>query len=255
MSGQRQATTVERALTVLAILGRQSASFSTLVQTTGCPAPTLSRLLKGLVAADLVTGGNGLPYQSTSHARALGQAIAGEDDPIIAIRRELAALSDILGTGCAWFRIEATGVRCLVRHLIPEGVGILAEGALRSDLRGHGCAVSACALSTTVNAWHARTLRSELQLTATLWQKRIKSIREQGYDLSYAMEGVPGHGLRMVETLARLSVPNAVDNENVYVLGATGHGLSAKRVFPDSAIAAAKATTQKIAHIWQQMNH
>ena len=87
----------------------------------GCSDATLSRLLEGLQAAGMVEGGSGAPYRSTAYARDLGAAIAGQGDPRAAVRRELAELSAIIGTGCAWFRIEAGGVRCLVRQLVPRG--------------------------------------------------------------------------------------------------------------------------------------
>ena len=82
----------------------------------------------------------------------------------------------------------------------------MAEGAIRDDLRGHGSAVAACAFSNKAHDWHAATLQQELQLDNTRWDERLQSIRALGFDLSYAMESLPGQGLRPQETLARLSI-------------------------------------------------
>lgn len=249
MSGERQAATVERALAVLASLGTGPVGFAGLVDAAGCGDAALARLLKGLQAAGLVVGGGGAPYALTDKARALGSAIVGRANPEQAARKELAALSSVTGTGCAWFRVEAVGVRCLLRHLVPEGVGFIAEGNVRSELCGHGSAVAACAVSEAVAGWHAQTLRADLGLTAAAWRKRLAGIRRQGYDLSHGLEAAPRQG--RLETLARLSLPVVRADGSVEVLTATGHGLDAERVFGSTAIAAAVSAAERIASTWQ----
>ena len=229
MSGERQAATVERALAVLAQLGAGPAGFATLAEAARCGDAALARLLKGLHAAELITGGGGAAYALTSKARTLGAAIVGKDDPIARARHVMAQCSEVTGTGCAWFRIEEVGVRCVLRRLVPEGVGFISEGSVRSELCGHGGVVAACAVSDVVAGWHAETLRADLGLTAAAWRRRLASIRTNGYDLSHGNEAAPRQG--QLETLARLSVPVVYEDGSVDVLSATGHGLSGERVF------------------------
>jgi hypothetical protein len=250
MSGERQAATVERALSVLAALGNGPLGFARLVEVVDCGAASLSRLLKGLVSAGLIEGGGGASYRSTAQARSLGQAIAGSDQRIAATRRELAALSEHLGTGCAWFQVEATGVRCLTRHLVPEAVGYISEGSMRTELRGHGCVVAACAASADVCEWHGAQLRVDLGWDEGVWETQLDAIRANGFFCSHGLEGAPGQGPGPLETLARLSIPQPGPDGYPVVLTATGHGLSAGRVFPEPAIEAALLSAQRLADIW-----
>ncbi len=253
MSGERQAVTIERTFRVLIELGKGQRGFAELSEALKCPAPTMSRLLKTLSAAGFVTGGGGSVYRITPQAQQMAVQIGGDFSTLSEIRSQLASLSARLGTGCAWFAIEPSGVRCLYRHLIPEGVGIIEEGAIREDLRGHGSVVAACAISERVCTWHAKALRYQLALSQAEWSSLLAQNAEQGYNLSYAMESVPGHGLQPMETLARLSVPILGKDGIVRVLSAAGHGLGAERVFPRDNIAHAQQVATRLAQLSDQV--
>ena len=121
---------------------------------------------------------------------------------------------------------------------------------MRTELRGHGSVVAACALSKEVCHWHAETLKADLRYDEETWQHRLQDIREHGFDRSYAREGAPGQGDGLLDTLTRLSIPLRNPKGSVHVLTATGHGLSAERVFPERAIKAAQQAAERIDALW-----
>lgn len=251
MATDRQATSIQRALTLLAALGRsgsdQGLRYSQLRETLQCPDPSLSRLLHSLSQLNLIElGADG--YRRTAVAQRLGQAIHGSNSPSTDIRQLLAQLSDAWDCGAALFVAEPRGVRCLFRHQRPGAVAFIEEGQIRQQLHGHGCAVMACAWQTAARKAHGRQLRSDLGLDGPTWQTLLADIRRRGW---YAPLG--SETARNQPTFMRLSLPILHDGQCLAVLCGIAHGLRREDVFPDSAIHHGQAIAERMAPLLHEL--
>lgn len=255
MSADRQATSIQRSLSLLAQLGGQAnphtLRYSSLRSALQCPDPSLARLLHSLCQLDLVEQDAG-GYRLTKQARQLGLAISGAGNSVLPIRAILADLSEAWGCGTALFTTEPTGVRCYLRHQRPGAVAFIEEGTLRQDLHGHGCAVVACAWQPQARRAHARRLRADLGLSGPAWQELLQDIRSRGW---YAPQGSESDGNHPQPTFIRLSLPVHTDGRLHAVLCGIAHGLQRKDVFPDSAITTGQAAAQRLAPLLNRDMH
>lgn len=207
----RQVLSLERGMRCLAALGRRGgeASFSVLQAASGdLPDPTMARLLRSLGKAGLIENlGRGAGYRLTPLASSLAQGVLGREDLAALCRPATYRLAQAAGLSCGVFVPDGESVRMVCKTELPDGVHMIAEGQVREELCGHGCAQVMSAWSEELRLRYRRILRRDLRLDGPSWRARMEEIRRHGLHVGHGEEVHGPAGRHRRSLLLRIAAP------------------------------------------------
>lgn len=153
---------------------------------------TVSRLLRALIAADLLVHGEDGRYRAAPRLHRLAAAVAGAPD--LAGEATLAAQSASAATGesAAVFVPVPEGVKIIAKHELDERFRFLPIGGIVTKAHAHGVCILRAAY------WDRATARrrwAELSpgVAPDAWLKRLQSVRRQGW-IANDQDDQPGIG-------------------------------------------------------------
>lgn len=183
---RKSLSAIGRAMAVCAALARHrtGTTFTVLKKSCGSlPAPTLSRLLKALMAEGLVAkSGSGANYVLGEKFIALAKLASGALSPADAIRPVIEALTVETGESTAFFRPSGAAIELLVKIEQPESFHFMAVGRKNRNIGANGFGqVCLAYMDTQQQKSIISSLENKPAIPLQKFVARLNKIREEKF--------------------------------------------------------------------------
>lgn len=173
--------TLARAAALLeAAAGQEGLRFQKACALAGAAPSTVTRLLRSLCAAGLLTHETSGHYRPAPTLHRIAAAVGGAPDLASAAAATVARLAAATGESAAVFVPVEEGIQLLAKHEPDERFRYMPLGGINTHVHAHGVCVLRAAW------WDARTARARWQAVgpgrhAGPWLQRLRKLRVQGW--------------------------------------------------------------------------